>query len=74
MYLPFYNIMHSVNCFPSSHPWHKLLYFWNAGWTEEWIATLLKHVQDQFEGTYKAVSVDEDDEIIDEVCTNTFTL
>jgi hypothetical protein len=58
---------------PVLHPRHKLQYFRNAGWMEEWITTSLKIVQDQFESVYMAVFADEDDEMSDKVRTSAFT-
>jgi hypothetical protein len=55
---------------PVLHPRHKLQYFRNAGWTEEWITTSLKIVRDRFESVYMAAFADEDDEMIDTVRTS----
>jgi hypothetical protein len=35
------------------HPRHKLQYFTNAGWSDEWITTARSMVRDAFERSYK---------------------
>jgi hypothetical protein len=39
------------------HPRHKLRYFRDAGWKEDWIATAEKIVQDRFETQYGTVQL-----------------
>ena len=44
------------------HPCHKLKYFENAGWEEEWIDTAHQIVQDEFDRTYAFMDVDADED------------
>ena len=37
---------------PVLHPHHKLSYFHHAGWTNDWIATVKKLVQDEYDCSY----------------------
>ena len=43
------------------HPHHKLQYFKNAGWTQEWIDTAQGIVETQFKHAYASRDVEEDD-------------
>jgi hypothetical protein len=44
---------------PVLHPRHKLQYFQNAGWSEEWVTTALQIVREKFESSYKSIIVEE---------------
>jgi hypothetical protein len=49
------------------HPCHKLSYFKNAGWTEEWINTAEHLVREEFDRSYSILDIDDDvDTEIDE--------
>lgn len=49
------------------HPHHKLSYFKNAGWTEEWINTAEHLVCEEFDHAYSILDIDNDtDTEIDE--------
>ncbi|KAH9030316.1 hypothetical protein EDB85DRAFT_2246259 [Lactarius pseudohatsudake] len=50
------------------HPQHKLHYFWDAGWEEDWIETAEKIIRCRFETNYYSDS-DETQVAIDEVAT-----
>jgi hypothetical protein len=39
------------------HPRHKLQYFENAGWTEEWIKTARTIVCDEYKRSYEGLAV-----------------
>jgi hypothetical protein len=41
------------------HPRHKLKYFTNAGWSDEWISTARGIVHDAYESSYKCFLGDE---------------
>ena len=41
------------------HPRHKLQYFRNANWSEEWIATATSIVREEFERAYADLMIDE---------------
>ena len=55
--------------FPTSHiiqvlhPCHKLKYFKNAGWDEDWIATAREIVQAEFDRAYAFMDIDEPDDL-----------
>ena len=34
------------------HPWHKLMYFRNAGWEKEWVERAEEIVHDKFDKSY----------------------
>jgi hypothetical protein len=59
--LPWVSILHQSNtCLINRllavlHPKHKLEYFWQAGWTSDWIDTAEALVRDEFEHSYMAV-------------------
>jgi hypothetical protein len=42
------------------HPQHKLPYFKNAGWTEEWINTAETLVHREFECSYSILDIEND--------------
>jgi hypothetical protein len=44
------------------HPQHKLAYFWQAGWTSDWIDTAESLVRDVFEVSYTMVNSNSEDE------------
>jgi hypothetical protein len=44
------------------HPRHKLQYFKNAGWEEEWVETARNIVRDEFDRMY--VFMDYDEEVV----------
>jgi hypothetical protein len=49
------------------HPHHKLSYFKNAGWTEEWINTAEHLVHKEFDRSYSILDIKDDaDTEIDE--------
>ena len=39
------------------HPSHKLAYFQQAGWEEEWRVTAEQIVRDEFERTYASIDI-----------------
>ncbi|KAF8238068.1 hypothetical protein L208DRAFT_1244315 [Tricholoma matsutake] len=43
------------------HPRHKLTYFKSAGWTDNWIKTAEKLVQNQFKHDYVAVNIEQEE-------------
>ena len=43
------------------HPHHKLDYFKKAGWEEEWIITAKEIVRDEFERSYMAPVIEDDE-------------
>ena len=43
------------------HPRHKLKYFENAGWEEDWIDTARQIVRDEFDRTYTFMDIEVDD-------------
>jgi hypothetical protein len=55
-----YQVYHAV-----LHPRHKLGYFKNAGWEQDWIDTAKDLVRDEFDRSYK-----EDDSELDEALTD----
>ena len=50
------------------HPRHKLQYFKNAGWEEEWIEAAEEIVHDEFDRTYAFMDVEVPSEGVDMVC------
>ena len=40
------------------HPRHKLQYFKNAGWSDEWIVTAKALVREEFDRSYAPVGAD----------------
>lgn len=48
------------------HPRHKLKYFENAGWEEEWIDTARQIVRDEFDRTYAFMDIAVDDDMLDD--------
>ena len=52
------------------HPRHKLQYFHDANWDDEWIATATSIIHDEFVGAYGDLAVDE----VDVIATNTMNV
>jgi hypothetical protein len=50
----------SIDRFAVLHPRHKLQYFKNAGWEEEWVETARNIVRDEFDRTYAFMDYDEE--------------
>ena len=44
------------------HPHHKLKYFENAGWEEDWVDTARQIVRDEFDRTYAFMDIEVDED------------
>lgn len=59
------------------HPWHKLEYFKQAKWEQDWIDTALDLVREMYDSSYALLEVEEEtleheaEEEITQVCAQT---
>jgi hypothetical protein len=49
-----------IDAFLVLHPRHKLLYFKNAGWEDDWVNTARDIVREEFDRTYAFMDYDND--------------
>ena len=56
------------------HPSHKLAYFAQAGWPEEWRATAEEIVRTEFERAYANIEISDANEVSVRYCLRLFTL
>ena len=61
VFIHFVNYYFPYSFFLVLHPRHKLKYFENAGWEEDWINTARQIVRDEFDRTYAFMDIEVDE-------------